>query len=105
MLAGREAAVFAGGHTHFQMFRRYGESVVVNPGSVGQSFRRRRQGVMRVSPWAEYCLVGHEDGRLAIELRRTSIGAEEFIRTMRRSGMPHAERWAELWTPEPTVVS
>jgi predicted phosphodiesterase len=104
MLEGYEAAVFAGGHTHFQMFRRYRESVVVNPGSIGQSFRRRRRGVMRISPWAEYCLVGREDGRLTIELRRTPIDVEEFIRAMRRSGMPHAERWAELWAPEPTAV-
>jgi putative phosphoesterase len=104
MLEGHEAAVFAGGHTHFQMFRRYRESVVVNPGSIGQPFRRWRRGVMRISPWAEYCLVGREDGRLTIELRRTPIDVEEFIRAMRRSGMPHAERWAELWTPEPTAV-
>jgi putative phosphoesterase len=104
MLEGREASVFAGGHTHFQMFRRYGEAVVVNPGSVGQPFRSRQPGVMRISPWAEYCLVGADEGRLTIELRRTSIDVEEFIRTMRHSGMPHAERWAELWTPEPSAV-
>src|SRR5215208_2647207 len=27
MLAGHDATVFAGGHTHFQMFRRFGESL------------------------------------------------------------------------------
>ena len=101
MLAGHEASVFAGGHTHFQMVRRFGESIVLNPGSIGQPFRRRRQGVMQISPWAEYCLVGHEDGRLAIDLRRTSVDVDRVIRTMLRSGMPHAERWAELWTPIP----
>jgi putative phosphoesterase len=104
MLAGREATVFAGGHTHFQLLRRFGESVVVNPGSVGQPFRRPRRGVMRIAPWAEYCLLGHEHGRLAIELRRTAIDIEGFIRTMRQSGMPNAERWAELWAPEPSAV-
>src|SRR5712691_190733 len=101
MLAGYDASVFAGGHTHFQMFRRYGESVVLNQGSVGKPFRRRRRGVMRLSPWAEYCLVEHEHGQTAIELRRTSIDVELLVGTMRRSGMPHAKRWAELWEPMP----
>lgn len=104
MLAGHEASVFAGGHTHFQMFRRFGESVVVNAGSVGQPFRRRQPGVMRLSPWAEYCLVAYEGGSLAIELRRTAVDVEAVIATMRRSGMPHAERWAELWSSEPSAV-
>jgi putative phosphoesterase len=104
MLAGHEADVFAGGHTHFQMFRRFGESVVVNAGSVGQPFKRQRRGVMRLSPWAEYCLLVYEGGRLAIELRRTAVDVDNLIATMRRSGMPHAERWAELWAPEPSAV-
>jgi putative phosphoesterase len=104
MLAGHEASVFVGGHTHFQMFRRFGESIVVNAGSVGQPFRRRRRGVMRLSPWAEYCLVAYEAGTLAIEFRRTAVDVEDLIGTMARSGMPHAERWAELWAPEPSAV-
>jgi putative phosphoesterase len=104
MLAGHEASVFAGGHTHFQMFRRLGESVVVNAGSVGQPFRRRQPGVMRLSPWAEYCLVTYEGGSLAIELHRTAVDVDALIGTMLGSGMPHAERWVELWSPEPSAV-
>jgi putative phosphoesterase len=104
MLAGHEADVFAGGHTHFQMFRRFGESVVVNAGSVGQPFKRQRRGVMRLSPWAEYCIVVYERGHLAVELRRTAVDVDNLSATMRRSGMPHAERWAELWTQEPSAV-
>jgi len=100
MLAGCDASVYAGGHTHFQMFRRYGERVVLNVGSVGQPFRRRQQGVMRISPWAEYCVIGREDGRLAVELRRTPIDVDDVIRTMLGSGMPHADWWAEHWVPE-----
>ncbi len=100
MLAGRVASVYAGGHTHFQMFRRYGERVVLNVGSVGQPFRRRQQGVMRISARAEYCVIGKEDGRLTVELRRTPIDVDDVIRTMRGSGMPHADWWAEHWVPE-----
>jgi putative phosphoesterase len=100
MLAGHEADVYAGGHTHFQMFRRLGESVVVNPGSVGQPFRRWQVGLMRLSPWAEYSLVNYSDGQLAVELRRAPLDVEALVETVRTSGMPDAERWADLWTPE-----
>jgi len=100
MLAGYEADVYAGGHTHFQMLRRLGESVVVNAGSVGQPFRRRQEGMMRLSPWAEYCIVSYSDGKLGVELRRAPLDVESLAEMVRTSGMPDAERWAELWTPE-----
>ncbi len=35
LFAGIEAEVFAGGHTHLQLARRFGTSLLVNPGSVG----------------------------------------------------------------------
>ena len=34
----RRRALLVGGHTHLQMLRRFGQSVIVNPGSVGQPF-------------------------------------------------------------------
>jgi len=100
MLAGHDAAVYVCGHTHFQLFRRFGESAIINVGSVGQPFRRRRRGVMHISPWAEYCVFTTEDGRLSVDFRRTPIDVELFTRTMLASGMPHADWWAEHWTPE-----
>jgi predicted phosphodiesterase len=100
MLDGRQALVLAGGHTHFQLFRRFEESAIVNPGSVGLPFRRGHAGVMPISPWAEYGIVDYENGRLGIELRRTPYDVESFLSLMLRSGMPHAEWWAELWTDE-----
>jgi predicted phosphodiesterase len=100
MLEGRSNLVYAAGHTHSQLFRRFGESVVVNPGSVGLPFRRIEQGVMRIAPWAEYGLLACGDGHLSVELRRTEFDVEGFLAVMRASGMPHAEWWAELWTDE-----
>jgi putative phosphoesterase len=100
MLGGRQAAIYACGHTHFQMFRRLGESVVLNVGSVGQPFRRRREGVMHISPWAEYGVIAADDGRLSIDLRRSPIDVELFVKTMLASGMPHADWWADHWAPE-----
>jgi predicted phosphodiesterase len=100
LLAGRSALVFAGGHTHFQLCRRFGESLLVNPGSVGLPFRRPREGVMDIAPWAEYGLVEHDGGRLSVELRRTAFDVEGFLRTMRDTGMPNADWWARLWTED-----
>ena len=104
MLAGREATVLAGAHTHFQLVRRHGESLLVNAGSVGLAFRRREPGVMRISPWAEYGVVVRADGRLSVELRRTDYDVERFLESMRASGMPHADWWAELWSDQPRAV-
>lgn len=100
MFAGYDADVFAGGHTHFQMFRRLRECVVVNAGSVGQPFRRRQAGMMRLSPWAEYCIVGCSEGKLAVELRRAPLDVDALAEMVRASGMPDAERWASLWLRE-----
>jgi len=100
MLAGHNASLYACGHTHFQLFRRFGEAVVLNVGSVGQPFRRQRTGVMHISPWAEYGVVAVEDGHVSIDLRRTPIDVERFLRTMLASGMPHSDWWADHWAPE-----
>lgn len=104
MLAGRTALVLTGGHTHFQLFRRLGESVLLNPGSIGLPFRRPNRGIMEIAPWAEYGLVQHDEGRLVIELRRAAFDLDGFLRAMRESGMPHAEWWAALWTAESTAA-
>ena len=105
MLDGRTALVHAGGHTHFQLVRRFGESLLVNPGSIGLPFRQALPGIMEVAPWAEYGLLRHEEGRLSIELRRTPFDLEAFLTAMRESGMPHADWWAARWTSQSQTVS
>jgi putative phosphoesterase len=100
MLAGSSAPILAGGHTHFQLVRRHGQALVVNPGSVGLPFSSPAE-VMHISPWAEYGLVAIEDGSLAVELRRTAYDLDAFLEMLRGSGMPHADWWAGLWSAEP----
>ena len=101
MFAGYEADVFAGAHTHFQMFRRLGECVVVNAGSVGQPFR---------------ALADRDDAALALgrvlhrhfergKARCRAAASAARRRCARRDGARRAvcrdaERWASLWTPE-----
>jgi predicted phosphodiesterase len=103
MLAGREALVHVGGHTHFQLVRRLGESLVVNPGSIGLPFRRALPGVMEVAPWAEYGVLTFEDGRASVDLRRAPYDIEALLSALRESGMPHAEWWAARWTSRSAV--
>jgi protein phosphatase len=51
----------------------------------------------RISPWAEYGIVGGDDGRLSIDLRRTPFDVDAFLAMSLESGMPHAEWWANCW--------
>jgi predicted phosphodiesterase len=97
MLDGIKAPLLVCGHTHFQLVRRLGESLVVNPGSVGLAFRRDGE-IMRIAPRAEYGLITVDSDQLAVELRRTVFDVDSLAATMLASGMPHAEWWTGLWT-------
>ena len=97
MLDGVNASVYAGGHTHVQMLRRMRSAIVVNPGSVGLPFRRWMPDKVCVAPWAEYALVTSENGKLGVELRRTTYDVDSFLRLSGESGMPHADWWLDTW--------
>ena len=101
LLAGVQATVLAGGHTHVQMVRRYEDVHLINVGSVGLP------GVTEGSPelprppanaqWAEYGILTVGDGHLGIELRRTALDIASVRQTARDSGMPHADWWLRRW--------
>jgi putative phosphoesterase len=97
MLNGYDQTVLIGGHTHLQLIRRFDDSVIVNPGSVGLPFREWWPRPVRISPWAEYGIVEAEGGRLSIDLRRTTFDVDAFLDLSLKSGMPHAEWWANCW--------
>jgi predicted phosphodiesterase len=97
MLVGFQAPVLVGGHTHLQMVRRYEESLFVNPGSVGLPFARWSPEDVRIAPRAEYAVVSANDGRLAVDLRRTSYDVEAHLRGGLESSMPFADWWAASW--------
>jgi predicted phosphodiesterase len=100
MFDGHDATVLVGGHTHLQMVRRFEHSVIVNPGSVGLPFRQWWPKEVRIAPWAEYGLVAYEDGKVSIDLHRTTFDVDALLRIAWESGMPHAEWWSESWTGE-----
>jgi predicted phosphodiesterase len=98
MFDGVAATVMVGGHTHFQLFRGHRDVVVVNPGAVGLPFRSDPAGErVRISPWAEYGLLTHEDGRLAVDLRRVDYDTDAYLASTLETGMPHARWWADCW--------
>jgi predicted phosphodiesterase len=97
MFGDERPQLLVGGHTHVQLARRWGSSLIVNPGSVGLPFLTWWPEQVRVAPWAEYGIVTADDGRLHVDLRRTTFDVESHLRFSRASGMPHAEWWADCW--------
>jgi predicted phosphodiesterase len=98
MLGGFQAAVMAGGHSHSQMLRRFGDTMLINPGSAGLPYERvRAMGRVCHPPWAEYAVVGSVGRSLSIEFRRTPLDVDALIQVALDSGMPHAEWWIQDW--------
>jgi predicted phosphodiesterase len=100
MFDGIEAPVLVGGHTHLQMIRRYEDAVIVNPGSVGLSFKEWWPRPIRIAAWAEYGILTRDQGQLSIDLRRTTFDVDAFLELSRKSGMPHADWWIGCWVRE-----
>ena len=92
-----EATILAGGHTHQQWARRLDKRYFVNPGSVGLAYDHHWvvQGY-GADPYAEYAIVSVDDS-VAVEWRRVPFDADDVIRAIEASGMPHPEQSLELW--------
>ncbi|WIG60757.1 MAG: Diadenosine tetraphosphatase related serine/threonine protein phosphatase [Ktedonobacterales bacterium] len=100
--SGFSAQLFAGGHTHIQMLRRYRDALVLNPGSVGLAYDRVpspgvADATVRNPPWAEYAILTVAGGRLGVDLRRVPFDVAALLRAARASGMPHAAWWCADW--------
>src|SRR5919201_542513 len=74
--AGMPAAqVLAGGHTHQQLLRGFGDHVLVNPGSVGLPLGSLLEGERPLPAWAEYALIAADAGSVELAFRRVSVDA------------------------------
>ena len=100
MLAGTEPAFLAAGHTHVQLARQHGATLIVNPGSVGQPFAQWWPKTIRVAPWGEYGVIDASSGWLQVDLRRVPFDVQKLLRFCRESGMPHAKWWVDSWNAE-----
>jgi len=96
-LAGNEAALFAGGHTHAPMYRRLGRSAVLNPGSVGRPFETAVSGELSHPARAEYAVVSAEPNSWDVELLAVSYPLEDLRKSVIKSGMPDPEWWLSYW--------
>ncbi|QBD79351.1 metallophosphoesterase [Ktedonosporobacter rubrisoli] len=97
-LAGAQGTLMVGGHTHVQMFRRFRDLLVFNPGSVGLAMDRVSPlSDIRQPAFAEYALVECDKASLQVELHRIAFDLQAFIQAMHASGMPHAAWWASHW--------
>ncbi len=97
ILGDRRATVFAGGHTHAQMIRRLGSSMIVNPGSVGLPFETDSAGKTVNPTWAEYSIVTFDGQNLGVELRRAGYEKAGLEKAVRASGMPNPDWWLADW--------
>ncbi len=97
-LAGTQGDLLVGGHTHAQMFRRFKDQLVFNPGSVGLAMDRVSPlSEIRQPAFAEYAIVEYDKTTLQVELHRIAFDLQAFIQVMHTSGMPHAAWWASHW--------
>ncbi len=70
LFAYADARVLAAGHTHLQLLRRHGESLLVNPGSVGLPLGAATGSAPPLPNMAEYALLTVRDGDVEVAFRR-----------------------------------
>jgi putative phosphoesterase len=92
---GHPANAFIGGHTHIQMQRRHGEKLILNAGSVGNTFAHAYKpgNTPSLLPWAEYAILGQEGDSLDADLRRVYFDTAGLLEIVSKSGLPGAEWW------------
>lgn len=92
---GQSASVFIGGHSHIQMFRRYGKKIILNSGSVGNAFEFAFSpgNPPRLLPWAEYAIVDQSGNSLDVDLRRVYFDIDALLKIVKKSGLPGTDWW------------
>lgn len=100
IFAGQSASVYAGGHTHQQLLRRYKDALILNTGSIGLPMNPIPPATDIHNPaWAEYALLTVDGPDLSVTLRRVPYDLNASVAAARNSGMPHADVWLADWVP------
>ncbi len=97
IFAGKSAKIYAGGHTHAQMARKLGSSVVMNPGSVGLPYVFDEAGSTINPAWAEYAVITSTADDLRVDLRRSRYRLSALKEAVQKSGMPDPDWWMRDW--------
>lgn len=98
MLDGRSATLFAGGHTHTPLLRRWHELLIINPGSVGRPFFITQDGQERHPHHAEYALIHVAHGCVQVTLHQLAYDVRAVETAVRATDMPHQDWWLRTWT-------
>ncbi len=86
-------AIMTGGHTHTQQIRRLREGLFFNPGSIGLAYNYTLpENGFHADPWAEYAILTYDSKRFSLEFRRAYYDLEKFLRLVKESGRPNADR-------------
>jgi putative phosphoesterase len=100
MFAGDQAWIMVGGHTHVQMLRRYDQTFLINPGSVGlPGVGPEREDLPRNKDvhWAEYAIISLYNGHFSVDLHRTPLDIPALLQVGYASGMPDIDSWVRTW--------
>ena len=95
-LAGLDVTAVFSGHTHVPLLRRYEDTLLVNPGSMGMPYIKIGEKIIN-PPWAEYAIVTSQGDQLDITLKRVPVDIADIIQAAMNSTMPHVEWWATEW--------
>lgn len=97
---GQKATIFIGGHSHIQMYRRYGEKLILNSGSVGNAFvfAYSPGNVPSLLPWAEYAIINQSGRELDVDLRRVHFDTDELLKIIRESNLPGSDWWLKQYS-------
>ena len=94
-IGGFEADVFVGGHSHIQMYRRHGDKLILNSGSVGNAFHFTYSpgNPPSLLPWSEYLVLSQSGNALDVDLRRVYFDTNELRGVLKGSSLPGVEWW------------
>lgn len=97
---GQNASIFIGGHSHIQMYRRYGDKLILNSGSVGNAFMYAYSpgNIPSLLPWAEYTIIHQEGNELDVDLRRVYFDTDALQKIIRGSDLPGMDWWLRQYS-------
>jgi len=95
LVGATQAQIIACGHTHAPLFRRVGEKIVINPGSLGRPVELDADGQGVSCPWAEFACINASEDQLSFSFERITYNMDAYFAIIRACGIPHAEWYLE----------
>lgn len=95
IFSGFKSKILIGGHTHFQLMRKFGERSLLNAGSVGSPFKNRPLYGMepQINPQAEYLVIDLQDSIFNVQFRQIKYDLARFEKSLREKDLPIAGWW------------